>query len=162
MGLFIDTGALQRVECCKSSRCRNRVAGERTRLLHVPLVTNSCLVKMLHDFVAAGNGGERIAATDDLSKRAHVGHDFVVALSTSVGVAEPCHDLIKNQRNAVLGCYSPQRLQEARLRRDEPLLRFDNDTSENISVGLDHLARCFGVIEGRDQHLIRQADGNAR
>ncbi len=114
---------------------------------------------MRHDVGAAGDRREREAAADDLAQRAEVGRDAVVFLRAAVGEAEAGHDLVEDQRNAVLLRDLPQPLQEARLGRQQALERLDDHAGQLVLVLLDQALDHLEVVERRDQHLVGDALG---
>ena len=100
--LLVGAGALQHLERGEARDRGDRIARQRADLEHEVLVGHRQPVEVRHDVGAAGDGGQRKAAADDLAQRAEVGRDAVVFLRAAIGEAEAGHDLVEDQRDAVL------------------------------------------------------------
>ena len=153
--LLVGAGPLQHLERGEARDRGHRIARERADLEDEILVGHREPVEMRHDVGAAGDGGERKAAAHDLAQGAEIGRDAVIFLGAAIGEAEAGHDLVEDQRNAVLGRHLAQRLQEARLGRDQALERLDDDAGQLVLLLLDQALDHLDVVEGRDQHLVR-------
>ena len=97
----------------EARRGRHRVAVERAHLRHERARAFAARVEALHDVGAAGDGGERKAAADDLAERGQIRRDAVVLLGAAVREPEPRHDLVEDQRDAVPLRQPPETFEEA-------------------------------------------------
>ena len=99
---LVGAGPLQDLQRREAGGRGDRIAGQRADLHHEVLVADLALVEVRHDVGAAGDRRQREAAADRPCRGAEVGHDAVVFLGAAVGEAEAGHDLVEDQRHAVL------------------------------------------------------------
>ena len=116
---------------------------------------------MRHDFGSAHDGRQRKAPADDLAERGDIRGHAVKFLRAAIGEAEPGHDLVEDQHDAVTVGLGTQKLQEARFRRDDPLQGFHDDRGDLVPMFGQQRPDIVGIVEGGDQHLGGNACGNA-
>ncbi len=159
--LVVGAGLAQHLERREARHRGDRVARQRADLRQEAFLADRRLVEQRHDVGTAADGRQREAAADDLAHGADVGRHAVEFLRAAIGEAEAGDDLVEDQRNAEPRGHLAHRLQEAGLRRDQPLQRLDDDAADLVGVRLDQPHRCLDVVEGRDQHLAAHGIGDA-
>ena len=96
---------------------------------------------MRHDLFATGNRRQRKPAADHLSQGADVRNDAIVFLGAPIGEAKARHNLVEDQRNAILPGDLPQALQEFGFRCDQALHRLDDHATNLVVMRPDQVLR---------------------
>ena len=118
-------------------------------------------VEGTHQLLGGADRGERETSADDLTDARDVGNNTVVLLGASVGEAKASDDLIEDEQDAVASSDLAQPGKEARLGRNEPLERFDDDGGELLGVRRDDPLDGGQVVVRSDEHLGLERVGNA-
>ena len=93
---LVDGAVAQAAERGEARRHRQRVAGERARL-----IDGAGGRDLLHDVAPAAVGADGQAAADDLAERGEVGRDAVELLRAAAREAEAGHHLVEDEQRAV-------------------------------------------------------------
>jgi hypothetical protein len=88
-----------------------------------------------------------------------IGRHAIALLRAAIGEAEAGDDLVEDQHTRG-GRRARAGLQEAGLGRDDPLQRLDDDRGDIAPCSASSEATA-AVVEGRDQHLVAHALGDA-
>ena len=104
-----------------------------------------------HDFLAAADGSEGVAAAHYLAHSGKVGSDAVVFLGAAVGEAEARDHFVKDQRYLVVGGDFAEALQEAGPGGEDALHGLDDDGGKVVVVLFDDCGGGLGVVEGGDE-----------
>ena len=137
----------QRIKRGDARRHRERVAGERARLVHRPQRCN-----LLHDLGAAPVRGHGQSTTDDFAERREVGYHTKGLDRTAVRDAEAGHDFVEDEQRAGFVGEVTQPIEEAGLGRDIAAVaahRFDDDGRKLRRLAACDGARLLEVVEGR-------------
>ena len=116
--LVVDARVAQPPQHREPGGRRERVPGERAGL-----VDGADRREQLHDLGPAAERRERQAAADDLAEHRQVGQDAVPLLRAAAGDAEAGDHLVEDQQRARDVAEPAQRLEVARLRRDDAHVR---------------------------------------
>ena len=141
-------------------RHRERVPGERARLVHGPGGRDE-----LHDLAPAAVGADRQPAADHLPERRQIRRDPVERLRAARVHAEAGHDLVEDEQRAVRGGELAQPLEEARGREHEPHVPDDRleDHGRDLVVALRRaLLDRVEVVERRGERVGDRARRHAR
>ena len=125
-------GAGEALERREARRHRDRIAGQRARLVDGPERRDA-----FHDVAPAAECADRHAAADDLAERREVRLDAVALLCAAERDAEAGHHLVEDQHGAVLRALLAQRLEETGHRRDAVHVAGDRLDDHAGDVGAD-------------------------
>ena len=158
--LVVDARVAQAPEHRQAGRGRERIAGERPRLVDV-----AGRREPAHDLGTPAERGERQPAADDLAQDGQIGADAEPLLRAAAADPEAGDDLVEDEQRAGGVAERAQRLQEARLGRDDahvPRDRLDEDRRETLAVALDRRGRGRSTsLYGRDDRVRRDAGRDA-
>ena len=118
----------------------------------VPPGRRACRRQLVHQVGAAREGRERQAAAGDLAENRQVGPDAVELLRASAGDPEARDDLVEDEHGAAGIGERSQRLEEARLGRDDahvPGDGLDDDGRQPLAVALDRRADAFTSLKAQ-------------
>ena len=149
----------QNLELRQPCRHRDRVAGQRARLIH-----RAARRDLFHQRARARVRADRHAAANDLAKGDQIGTHAEVFLRAARRKAEARDDLVKDQEAAVLVAQVAQALQKAVLRRHNAHVRRDrlDDHRRDLSrVGVQQALDRGEIVVLRHQGILRRAAGHA-
>ena len=138
---------------------RQRVPGERARLVHRPGRR-----ELVHDVRAPAEGREREASTGDLPEHGEVRLDPVELLRPAARDAEAGDHLVEDEEGAGSVAQGPERFEEPRRGRDDahvPRDRLDDHRRETLAVALDRGGSGVDVVVGGDDRVAGRAARHA-
>jgi hypothetical protein len=141
-------------------RRRERVAGQRPGLVHVPGGSEP-----LHEVGAPAERGCRKPTADDLAEDRQIRSDAVELLRAAPGDPEAGHHLVEHEQRARRVRERAERLQEPRRGRNAahvPRHRLDEDRGEALAVALAGGGHPVDVVEAADDRVPRDSLGHAR
>ena len=131
---FPDAGLGDRAQRLDPRRHRQRIPGERPRLVH-----GADRGDELHDLAPSAVGADGQPAPDDLAERGQVGRHPVQRLRASRVDAEPGHHLVEDEESTVRRRQLAEACEEAGLREDETHVAGDglHDHRRDVRVRLE-------------------------
>jgi hypothetical protein len=147
--LLVNTGARQRLDSGQTGHHGDRVARERTGLVH-----RAVRRQAIHDLAFSAEGPHREAASDDLAERGEVGRHTVELLRAAERHAESGDDLVEYQHHAVLVAERAQPLQKAITWRNDAHVAGDRLKDDRG----DLIALCFESDRHSVKIVVRQHD----